>query len=117
MATYTRGLLSGSTHGLGIEVAATATDGTLIHTAVAGATDLDEVWLWAMNNHTAAVALTLEWGGVGSTEDLITVSIPSKSGLYLVAPGLLLQDGLHIGAFAGTTNVISIFGYVNKIVG
>lgn len=115
MATYTRGLLSGSDHGLGIEVAATSTDGTLIHTAVNSTTNLDEIWLWAMNNHTAAVVLTLEWGGVGSTEDLITVSVPAKSGLYLVAPGLLLQDGKHIGAFAGTTNVISIFGYVNKI--
>jgi hypothetical protein len=114
MATYTRGLLSGSTNGRGVKVVQTATAGTTIHTAVAGTTDMQEVWLWAQNNHTAAVTLTLEWGNV-STDDNIIVSIPSKSGLYLVAPGIMLQNGLVIAAFASTANVIIIHGYVNLL--
>ena len=114
MANYTRVLLSGSTNGRGIKVVQTATAGTTIHTAVAGTTDMDEVWLWAENNHTAAVTLTLEWGNA-STDDNIVVTIPPKSGLYLVAPGLMLQNGLSVRAFAGTANVIIIHGYVNRL--
>ena len=62
MATYSKELLSGSTNGKGILVAATATAGTLIHTAVSGSTDLDEIWLYAVNSSDADVKLTLEWG-------------------------------------------------------
>ena len=45
MATYSKQKLSDSTNGRNIKVAATATAGTAIHTAVAGASDLDEIWL------------------------------------------------------------------------
>jgi hypothetical protein len=114
MAAYTRGLLSGSTNGRGIKVVQTATAGTTIHTAVAGTTDMQEVWLWAVNTSAAAVKLTLEWGNV-STDDNIEVTIPAESGLYLVAPGLMLQNGLVIGAFAATANVIILHGYVNLL--
>jgi hypothetical protein len=114
MAAYTRGLLSGSTNGRGVKVVQTATAGTTIHTAVAGTTDMQEVWLWAQNNHTAAVTLTLEWGNA-STDDNIIVSIPSKSGLYLVAPGIMLQNGLVIAAFASVANVVIMHGYVNLL--
>jgi hypothetical protein len=114
MAAYTRVLLSGSTNGRGIKVVQTATPGTTIHTAVAGTTDMDEVWLWAQNNHTAAVALTLEWGNA-SADDNIVVTIPAKSGLYLVAPGIMLQNELVVKAFAGTANVVIIHGYVNRL--
>jgi hypothetical protein len=114
MAAYTRGLLSGSTNGRGVKVVQTATAGTTSHTAVAGTTDMQEVWLWAQNNHTAAVTLTLEWGNA-STDDNIIVSIPSKSGLYLVAPGIMLQNGLVIAAFASVANVVIMHGYVNLL--
>jgi hypothetical protein len=114
MAAYTRVLLSGSTQGRGIKVVQTATAGTTIHTAVAGTTDMDEIWLWAQNNHTAAVLLTLEWGNA-STDDNIIVTIPAKSGLYLVAPGIMLQNELVVKAFAGTANVVIIHGYVNRL--
>ena len=62
MATYSTELLSGSTQGKGILVAATGTAGTLIHTAEPGTTDLDEIWLYAVNTHSADSKLTLEWG-------------------------------------------------------
>lgn len=114
MATYTRGLLSGSMNGRGIKVVQTATAGTTIHTAVAGTTDMQEIWLWAQNNHTAAVTLTLEWGNA-STDDNIIVTIPAKSGLYLVAPGLMLQNELVVKAFASVANVVIIHGYVNLL--
>ena len=115
MATYSKLKLSGSTNGKQIKVAATETAGTTIHTAVAGTSDYDEIWLWATNNHTSDVALSIEYGGTVSPDDIIEVSIPSQNGLVLVVPGLVLQNSLVVGAFADTTNVISISGFVNRI--
>jgi len=115
MATFTKLKLSGSTDGKQIKVAATATPGTTIHTAVSGTSDYDEIWLYVTNNHTAAVALTIEFGGTTSPDDLIQQSIPAKTGLYLLVPGLVLQNGAVVKAFAGTTNVISVSGWVNRI--
>ena len=113
MATFSKLKLSGSTNGRGIKVAQTGTAGTAIHTA--HATALDEVWLYAYNGHTADVVLTIEWGGVGVPEDNIVVTVPFKAGLMLVVPGLIVTGGVAVAAFAGTTNVIVITGYVNRI--
>ena len=115
MATFSKVKLSGSTSGRGIKVVATATAGTAIHTATAGATNIDEVYLYACNAHTAAVTLTVEWGGVTDPDDLIEFTIPQSSGLYTVAPGLILNGGLGIAAFGSIANVITIFGFVNRI--
>jgi hypothetical protein len=117
MPTYSKQLLSGSTNGKGIKVAATATAGTLIHTAVTGTSSLDEIWLYAHNTSSAAVKLTLEWGGVAAPDDHVEINIGAEgTGMILIAPGILLQNGLIVRAFAATANVINIFGYVNRIV-
>ena len=115
MANFTKQILSGSTNGRPIKVVATATAGTLIHTAVAGASDIDEIYLYACNTHTAAILLTVEWGGVSSPDDHIQFSILNESGLYCIAPGLLLQNGLIVRAFAASANLITIHGFVNRI--
>lgn len=115
MATYTAVIPSGSTNGKQIKVAATATAGTLIHTAVSGTSSMDEVWLWATNNHSSAVNLTIEWGGTTSPDDLMVLSIPSKTGDYLVKAGVRINNGLAIRAFASVANVISISANVNRI--
>jgi len=109
--------LSGSTDGMAIKVAATATPGTTIHTAVAGTTagTYDEIWLWAFNSHTADVLLTIEYGGATDPDNIIEVSIPPQSGLVPVIPGLILQNSKVVKAFAASTNVITIIGYVNSI--
>ena len=115
MATYSKELLSGSTQGKGILVAATSTAGTTIHTAVAGTTDLDEIWLYAVNTHSADIKLTLEWGEATEPNGNIEQTVPTESGLMLLVPGLLLQNGLVVEAFASTASEIVIHGYVNKI--
>lgn len=117
MATFAKQKLSGSTNGRQIKIAATASPGTLIHTAVAGSVDWDEVWLYVTNNHTAALTLTIQWGGTTNPDDSIPMSIPSKTGLYLIVPGLVLQNGLAVRAYAQTTNLLTISGWVNRIVG
>ena len=113
--TVSRIPLSGSTHGRGIKIAATATAGTLVHTATSSATDCDVITLYAFNSDSAAVNLTIEWGGVSSPDDLIKLSIPANSGLTLVCPDLVLRNTLVARAFAGTTNVITIHGFANRV--
>jgi hypothetical protein len=117
MATFSKKLLSGSTNGRGILVAANATAGTVIHTAIAGTSSFDEVWLYAHNTSASSVKLTIEYGGTTAPNDHIEINIGAEgTGLILVAPGILLQNGLVVRAFAATANVINIFGYVNRIV-
>jgi hypothetical protein len=118
VATYSKLILSGSTDGRAIKVAATATAGTLIHTGSATAATIDEVWLYAQNTDTTARKLTIEWGGVSAPDDLIELTVGAETGLVLVAPGLLIKGNataLIVRAFAATANVITIHGYVNRI--
>ena len=111
--TFTKVILSGSTSGKQIKVAATATAGTTIHTA--HATSLDEIWLWAVNSSTTAVKLTVEWGEATAPDGNIEVTVPGESGYLMVVPGLILTGSLVVKAFAGTANVLLVNGYVNRI--
>ena len=121
MATFQKLTLSGgSNNGRAIKVVATAigTSPTLIHTGSSTSTHLDEVWIYAQNNHTADVALRIGFGAASDPDDIIEYTVKTKGGLYLVVPGLLLKGNatpLTVVAAAGTTNVISLTGYVNRI--
>jgi hypothetical protein len=117
MAVVVKRKLSGSTNGKPIKVVETATAGTTIHTAVAGTTagTFDEIWLWAYNGHSAAVTLTVEFGGATVPDQNIIVALASKSGLQLIVPGLILQNEMVVKAFASVANVITISGFVNNI--
>jgi hypothetical protein len=113
--TVSRIPLSGSTHGRAIKIAATASAGTTVHTATSSTTDCDVVTLYAYNSSSSAVNLTLQWGGTSTPDDDIKLSIPATSGLTLVAPDLVLRNSLVLAAYAGTTNVITIHGFVNRV--
>lgn len=117
MATAKKRLLSGSTDGKPVKVVATATPGTLVHTAVAGVTPgtVDEVWLWAHNPGPAGVTLTVEYGDGVSPDSTITIDLVQRSGLIPVLPGLVLQNGLTVRAFASLANVVNVAGFVNAI--
>ena len=115
MATFSKRLLSGSTDGKAIKVVQTATAGTTIHTAVSGTSDIDEIWLYAVNSSALSVKLTLEWGEATAPDGNIELSVAAESGLVLLTAGLLLQNSLVVKAFAATANVILIHGFVNRI--
>lgn len=123
MATYAKTVLSGSTDGRGIIVAATSGTGTTLHTGPTVTSTLHEIWLYAVHTMgtadatTTAQKLTIQWGNTTYT-DFIEVTVQPESGLVLIAPGLLIKGNatpLVVRAFAATTNVISIHGYVNTI--
>jgi hypothetical protein len=106
--------LGGSTNGRNILVAATATTGTLLHTAVNVSGQYDVVHIYAINTHTANVDLTIEAGGTTNPNDLILLAIPYKSGLIYVLPGLPYDGGVIIRAFASVANKINISGVVYR---
>jgi hypothetical protein len=117
MATYSRLLLSGSTSGRPIAVAATATPGTSLHTAVAGASSFDEVYLWVSNVTGSAATLTLEWGGVSDPGDHMVkaYSIPANSAPIPIAVGQVVNGGVAVRAFSGTASALNVTGFVNRI--
>lgn len=118
MPSYSRQLLSGSTSGRPIPVAATVTPGTLLHTALTGSAGFDEIYLWVTNVTNAARLLTLEWGGVGDPADHMVkqFSIPANSPPIPIATGQVLNGGLIVRAFADAASALNVTGYVNRIV-
>jgi len=108
--------LSTGADGIGVKVVATQSAGTTIHTSAGTNTAnlYDEIWLYACNTHSAAVVLTIQFGGTTAvTNDLKYVLQPSET--VLVCPGLILHNGLLVKAYATTANVVSIHGFVNRI--
>lgn len=115
MATVTRRALSGSTNGLGIKITGiTAAAAVTVHTAVAGAIDFDEIWIWAQNVGSRSVRLTTGFGGTTDPDNTI-LSVLRPKELTLICPGLILQNGLVVKSFAQLANKVILHGYVNRI--
>lgn len=112
----TLGLLSGSTQGKQIKVVATSSTGTTIHTAVAGTSSIDRIWLFAVNSSAVPVKLTLEWGQTTAPDGNIEQYIQPEGGYVLLTDGTPLQNSLVVTAFADTASVILIDGYVITLV-
>ena|SRR5262245_41264944 len=111
---------SSSTQGQAIKVAAVATPGTAVHATTTSATTIDRVWLYAFNSDTVDRVLTVEFGGPAAPDQNIVVTVPFKQGWILVSPGLpLLGNGstaLTVKAFASVANVVTVSGYVLRVV-
>ena len=116
MPTMSKEILSASTNGRGIKVAATSTAGTLIHTATTGGsnTDIDEVFIYASNPTSSQRLLTIEFGGATVPDDQIAVQVPAHTTM-LVVPGLIMRAGLELRAFCSDNASITLHGFVNRI--
>ncbi len=117
MPTMSKEILSGSTNGKGLKVTGTGTgNSVLLHTVTTGGSnaDIDEIFIYATNTHTAQIKLTIEFGGTTDPDDHIVALIPAET-TALVVPGLILKAGLEVRAFAGTANEITCHGFVNRI--
>lgn len=116
MSTFSKNHFSGSTDGLGIKVVNTViASADTIHTAMASTTGFDEVWLYAVNNSTSAIKLTICWGGQTDVDNTIEFTVAAEEGLKCIIPGLVLQNSKVIKAFAATANQIVIYGFINSI--
>lgn len=115
MASISKLLLSGSTNGRFIRVTGTSTAGAnLIHTAVSGTSNIDELHIFATNYHASDVTLTVEYGGTGANNEVKFV-LPPNVGLIEIIPSFLLQNGLVVKAYASVGSVINVGGFVNRI--
>ena len=92
-----------------------------IHQASSTATDIDEVWIWATNVHTADEEVTVGWGRWGYTDTNNLFTVPTKAGLYLLVPGLILKGNagtpkiVNVSTNGGSTaGRINFVGYVNR---
>jgi len=113
---FSHEVLSGSTNGLGIVISATATAGTTVHTAIAGTTSRDEVWLYAVNNDADGETrtVTVEFGDVVGTSGW-KVPVAASAGPVLICPGFPTRNGEVIAVFADEASDVQVFGYVNRV--
>lgn len=113
--TMTQAFLSSSDAGEGILVAAVQPiDGsdTAIHTVdTIDADEYDEIILYATNNDTVTRTVQIGFGD-DEAKDIIQASIPSKAGLAVIVPDLILGSAKIIVAAAEVTNVVVIHGKV-----
>ncbi len=110
-------ILSGSAHGLGINITGT-TSGTAatLHTAISGTgASLDEVWIYGSNAGTTDSVLNLMFGSGLNPRDHIIFTVPAKDGMYLIAPGFPLRNGAIVKGYADGASKIQIRGYVHRV--
>lgn len=103
--------LSASVNGRGVLVAATADPGTLIHTAVAGTAQVDEIVLTVWNTDVANRTLTLEHGS-NTAGDLLPILVPAQT--CISVPAIYLQNGLPLKAYGSVTNKLILTGAVHR---
>ena len=103
---------SGTTNGNLVSITQTATAGTTLHTAIAGTDHMDEVYVYACCIHTADVLLTLEIDGTAAANQS-TYTVPKNDGFHLVLPGIRMENGGTVAAFAAVTAVVNCLVIVN----
>ena len=86
-----------------------------VHTALAGTSSVDEVWLYAYNDSTASILTSILWGGTVEPDDVIRTTIPVRAGNLLLIDGHILQNGKTVSIYATTGSYVSIGGFVNRI--
>lgn len=111
MATVTPVVPSGSTDGSPIKIAATATAGTLFHTA--RASGIDEVFLWLTNTSSSDVLVTIEYGDATAPDHNVKMTAPANDTILALA-GTRIQNSKTLKVFAATANVVNMFGSVNQ---
>ena len=136
MATYTRAKLSEEQddHKPWIYLhLKTSSPGALIHTAVSGTTDWDEIWLWTCFTYMTESGpsyppsgdahrlpperVVVEFGGTSDPDDQIVVRPRYPGPPVLAVPGLLLNNSTEVRAYCHTAELVYVwlFGHVNQI--
>ncbi len=116
MATILKKLLSQSQYGKNILVTGSITgESTILHTSIAGNSNMDEVYLYAYNSKDEDLDLTIYWGEISSDAEM-KVTIPYQAGRYMIVDGKLLQNGLQVKAICSSGSGINIDGYVNQFI-
>lgn len=115
----TRIPISGSSFGEAVLVSTTATTGVIVHQASTGATNtMDEVWLTGCNSASATHVVYLAVAGSTVPMAMPVDPLTSNSPVRVLAGDLIKSSTLAaktILAYGTTSNVIALYGYVNRI--
>lgn len=115
MATYLPVHPSESACGRMILIDSTSSLGTLLHTAVSGSSDFDEIWIYGTNVASNIQETAIEWGGSTCPGDVVFYSIPPKDGLHIIIPrGMRLNNSSSIRAYAASVNVVSLYVGIDR---
>jgi hypothetical protein len=115
MATFSKFPLSNSTNGKQMLITASYNaQAQVVHTAVAGTSAWDEVWLYAYNDATSSLSCSILWGSGSEPADVIRSAVPSQVGRVLLVDGKLLQNGLNVSMYAQGP-WINVDGFINRI--
>lgn len=113
---YTPKILSGSANGRNISITATATPGTIIHTAISGIGEVDEIFLEAsaVSSSLTVIGLILELGGTDEV-DRQYQEIDVGRGPIKILNGRRFDGGVVIRAYKLQAGILTIGGIVNNI--
>ena len=120
MSTYTKQLLSQSLSGDAINVSATGSNTTLIHTTLSSSSVLDEVWIYACNSTSSDLTFKLLYGGTDFTNSILFNGVlEAYAGSILICPGFMARgnDSIGFSIYGNSSSLsgINVFGYVNRI--
>jgi len=106
---------SASTRGRPVQITATASAGTTIHTATTTAGEIDKIYLSLCNTSASAVTVTIEFGttGVGNEIDIIVPANEEVVALDGVVIGGAATD--TVAAYASTGSVVNAIGRVERL--
>lgn len=117
---YTLEHLSYSTGGQPIVINAISSPGTFIHSGVAGTSQKDEIFLYANNTGTGLYNIALQIGDSGAA-NTVFAPVASQDGFTLICPGLPINSGFIIRAYAVSGNgyanpsgMLRVCGYVQR---
>ena len=117
MATISRNILSGSTNGRPLALAADSGTYTTVHTGPTTAADHIELFVYLSNISTSQEIVTIAIGGTADG-DKIKIKVPPES-TVLALPGITIKgdggSGIAITAASTTAGKVNATGYTNLI--
>jgi len=118
MTSIDREFLSEGANGSYVNITASGSPGTLIHTATSTGNEKDEVWLWGVDNTGSDASVVIEWGGTNDVTDVLNVGVAAAQGEQLLVAGRSLAGGLTVRAYSDFTSAtisgVNIGGHINR---
>jgi len=119
MAAITKQFLSGDANGQGVAIGAVNTFVTL-HTAVAGVSSIDEVWVWIKTQQANTILFRTNGVQEWSVANNPNTDSPTSGPLnppYMVIPGWIFNNGtlIQVRVTVAIAQRIMVYGYVNRI--
>lgn len=114
---FVKGFLSSGANGVPILITSTnSSSPTSIHTATnAGATYMDEIYLYLNNLSTSSVVVNILWGGSTLPNNQKRIVLQAGVGDVLAVAGCILNGGLTVSAYADTGSIVTVTGYVHTV--